>query len=263
MGASDDMTSRENQIASDSQSAVYMVYILAISVLSLVFLAAGVILDGNSDVASILNVADTALCALFFIDFVITLTRSKSKRQYLATWGWLDLVSSLPMVPALRIGRLARVVRVVRVLRGIRSVRVLSSFFLERRAQNTVVAAVLVTILLMVFGSIAILSFETGPDANIKGPEDALWWSAVTLTTVGYGDRFPVTTEGRAVAVLLMVAGVGLFGALSGFIASWFLTPSGQHQDDEISQLRSEIGAIREMLVEQQASESGRGEGNA
>ena len=196
MGASDDMTSRENQIASDSQSAVYMVYILAISVLSLVFLAAGVILDGNSDVASILNVADTALCALFFIDFVITLTRSKSKRQYLATWGWLDLVSSLPMVPALRIGRLARVVRVVRVLRGIRSVRVLSSFFLERRAQNTVVAAVLVTILLMVFGSIAILSFETGPDANIKGPEDALWWSAVTLTTVGYGDRFPVTTEG-------------------------------------------------------------------
>jgi voltage-gated potassium channel len=255
------MTGKDNQVANESQSATYLIYVLSISVLSLVFLAAGVLLEDNSDIAGILGVADTALCILFFVDFLITLARSKSKRRYLATWGWLDLASSLPMIPALRIGRLARVARVVRVLRGIRSVRVLSSHFLERRAQNTVVAAVLVSILLMVFGSIAILSFETGPDSNIKGPEDALWWSAVTLTTVGYGDRYPVTTEGRVVAILLMVAGVGLFGALSGFIASWFLSPSSQHQEDEIAKLRREIGAMREMLADQQQNGVGRGQG--
>ena len=257
------MTDHSSQIANEPQSASYLVYVLTISVLSLVFLAAGALLDKNSDIAGILDVADAALCALFFIDFLITLARSKSKRRYLATWGWLDLLSSVPVVPAFRIGRLARVFRVVRVLRGIRSVRILSSFFLEKRAQNTVVAAVLVSILLMVFGSIAILLFETRPDSNIKGPEDALWWSAVTLTTVGYGDRYPVTAEGRVVAVFLMVAGVGLFGALSGFIASWFLSPSGQHQEDEIAALRQEVLAIREMLTETKQRGPGDGLGTA
>lgn len=255
------MTDSSSQVANEPQSATYLIYVLSISVLSLVFLAVGALLDANSAIADILDVADTALCALFFIDFLITLTRSKNKRRYLVTWGWLDLLSSIPTVPALRIGRLARVVRVVRVLRGIRSVRVLSSFFLERRAQNTIVAAVLVSILLVVFGSIAILSFETRPDSNIKGPEDALWWSAVTLTTVGYGDRYPVTTEGRVVAVFLMVAGVGLFGALSGFIASWFLSPGGQQQEDEIAKLRQEVLAIREILAEGRQSVHGGGPG--
>ena len=61
------------------------------------------------------------------------------------------------------------------------------------------------------------------PNSNIKDAEDALWWSFVTITTVGYGDRFPVTTEGRLVGAVLMICGVGLFGTFTGFIASWFM----------------------------------------
>lgn len=61
---------------------------------------------------------------------------------------------------------------------------------------------------------------ETAPESNIKTAEDAIWWAFVTITTVGYGDRFPVTTEGRIIAALLMTAGVGLFGTFTGFIAS-------------------------------------------
>lgn len=108
---------------------------------------------------------------LFFLDFLVGLARSKNKWRHLITWGWLDLVSSIPMIQAFRFGRLARVVRIVRVLRGVRSVRVISQFFLERRAQSAVVAAVLVSMLLLVFGSIAILIFEDGPDSNIRGPK--------------------------------------------------------------------------------------------
>src|SRR3972149_6773059 len=70
-----------------------------------------------------------------------------------------------------------------------------------------------------------VLHFEDVPEANIKGPEDAVWWAFVTMTTVGYGDRFPVTSEGRLAGALLMVAGVGLFGTFSGFVAAWFLAP--------------------------------------
>ncbi len=62
---------------------------------------------------------------------------------------------------------------------------------------------------------------------------------------VGYGDRFPVTSEGRVVAALLMTAGIGLFGTFSGFVASWFLRPSEEQQDDEFRALRAELAAIR------------------
>jgi voltage-gated potassium channel len=84
----------------------------------------------------------------------------------------------------------------------------------------------MVAILVMVTASVAVLQFETTDSANIKTAEDALWWAMTTMTTVGYGDRFPVTTEGRLVAAVLMCAGVGLFGTLSGLLAAWFVAPA-------------------------------------
>jgi voltage-gated potassium channel len=82
----------------------------------------------------------------------------------------------------------------------------------------------MLALLLIIFSSVSILQFEDAPTSNIKTAEDAIWWSYVTITTVGYGDKFPVTTEGRIIGVILMTAGVGLFGTLTGFISSWFLT---------------------------------------
>ncbi len=61
--------------------------------------------------------------------------------------------------------------------------------------------------------------------ANIKTGIDALWWNIVTLATVGYGDKYPVTTAGRVIGVVVIVAGVGLFSALTSFLAQWFLKP--------------------------------------
>lgn len=73
---------------------------------------------------------------------------------------------------------------------------------------------------MVIFSAIAILQVERDPNSNIKTAEDALWWSYVT-TTVGYGDRYPVTTEGRLIASVLMTAGVGLFGTFTAYIASF------------------------------------------
>lgn len=78
-------------------------------------------------------------------------------------------------------------------------------------------------ILLVGFASASILVFERQPESNIKTAEDALWWSITTITTVGYGDRYPVTTEGRVIGAILMIAGVSMFGCLSGMAASFFL----------------------------------------
>jgi len=73
--------------------------------------------------------------------------------------------------------------------------------------------------------SIAILQVETDPRSNIKTAEDALWWSYTTITTVGYGDLYPVTAEGRLIAIVVMTFGVGLFGTFTAYIASVFVKP--------------------------------------
>src|SRR5262249_30244586 len=112
-------------------------------------------------------------------------------------------------------------------------------------------AVALLSILLVLFSSIAILQFETTKDGNIRTPQDALWWAFATVTTVGYGDKFPVTTEGRMIAAVLMTAGVGLFGSFTGLVASWILTPTKKdsEQDSELARLREQVAAIERHLT--------------
>ena len=81
--------------------------------------------------------------------------------------------------------------------------------------------------------AIGILQVEKDPNSNIKTAEDALWWAYVTITTVGYGDKYPVTTEGRLIAVVLMTGGVGLFGTFTAYIASWFVVDNKIKDSDE------------------------------
>ncbi len=229
-------------------NVAYLMFILGVSVVAVLLMIAGAVVPLTPGTKAILDYSDTALCVVFFVDFLITLFSTTNKRRYLTSWGVLDLVSCVPMLSAFRVGRLARVVRILRVLRGVRSARILASALFQHRAQSAFSVAGLVSVLLLVFGSIAILQFEDTPQGNIKGPEDALWWTAVTLTTVGYGDRYPVTTEGRMVAVVLMCAGVGLFGTVSGFLATWFLGPAQSDQESDVASLRLEINRFREEL---------------
>ena len=78
-----------------------------------------------------------------------------------------------------------------------------------------------------------VLEFERGnPDANIDSYPDALWWAATTITTVGYGDRFPMSPAGRGVAVVLMVAGIAMFGVITASIAAYFVE---QKADEDVA----------------------------
>lgn len=118
----------------------------------------------------------------------------------------------------------------------------------KRRAENSMLAATLVAIMLITFCSIAILHFELDADANILSADDAVWWAFTTITTVGYGDRYPTTGEGRMIAVLLMSAGVGLFGVFSGFLASWFIGEEEQADIADLVEIRTELARIWEFL---------------
>lgn len=230
------------------ESPMYQAVMLVLCLYAMGSLAVQAAVKLDPEVRSILDYADYAVCVLFFLDFVASLWTAQNRWRYLYSWGWLDLLSSIPTLDVGRWGRVARVFRVFRVLRGLRATKLLTSVVLKHRTQNTFLAATLVALLLIVFCSIAVLQFEDVPDGNIKTADDAIWWAFATITTVGYGDRYPTTGEGRFVAAILMCAGVGLFGTFSGFLAAWFLAPEEAATDTEIAALREEIKALREAI---------------
>jgi voltage-gated potassium channel len=110
----------------------------------------------------------------------------------------------------------------MRLLRAIRSVRVLGHFIISKREQSIGLAAGLAALLLVVFSSIGVLQFELPAGGNIQSAEDAAWWSITTMTTVGYGDKYPTTSEGRLIAIILMGSGVCLVGCCR----AWWLVGS-------------------------------------
>lgn len=201
----------------------FIVLILSIYVLGTLFI--DTIFTLPKEISRVLSIIDDIICGLFFIDFCMRLNKAENKLVFLK-WGWIDLISCIPAVDFLRAGRLLRLIKLFRIIRAFRSVVSFTNHIFANKTQGAFASVSIIAILLVIFSSIAILHVEVDPRSNIKTAEDALWWSYVTITTVGYGDRFPVTVEGRAIAAILMTAGVGLFGIFSGFLASWFVKGS-------------------------------------
>ena len=200
------------------------------------------------EASMVLLYADTTICFFFMFDFLFKLLTAESKWRYLRTWGWIDFVSSIPLVDTLRWGRLVRVLRVVRLLRGFHTAMELSKYVARNRTQSSFASASLISFLLVFLSSVAILLVETTPDAKIQTAGDAMWWSLTTMTTVGYGDLVPVTTWGRLVGAILMLGGIGLFGVFTAVVASWFLEPVEREQEIELAALREQLTRIEEHL---------------
>lgn len=184
------------------------------------------------EVSRLLSLIDDVICVFFLYEFCVRLYRAESKLRFLQ-WGWIDLISSIPTLEYFRPGRALRLFRILRVLRAFRSIRHLAMHVFAKRAKGALSTVAILAVLILIFSSIAILQVEDDPNSNIKTAEDALWWSYVTITTVGYGDKYPVTTEGRLIAVVLMTTGVGLFGTFTGFIASWFVEERQEEHEKE------------------------------
>jgi voltage-gated potassium channel len=201
---------------------IFQIVILVLSVYILVSLGISTFFKLDEELQTLLNYIDNGICVIFLADFIIRFHKAASKAELLK-WGWIDLLSSIPMLDYFRVGRVFRIIRVLRLLRAFRSAKVLLDYLFRNRVKGTFSSALLIAILMLIFSSIAILQVETSPNSNIQTAEDALWWAFVTITTVGYGDKFPVTTEGRLIAAALMTVGVGLFGTFTAFVASWFV----------------------------------------
>jgi len=197
-----------------------IVIILSIYVLGALLIDTIIVLSEETSI--LLYYIDNTICVFFLIEFFIRFYKSKNKLNFIK-WGWIDLVASIPMVGFLRFGRILRLIRLIRVIRDFKSTHHLINHIFSNRAQGAFTSVAVIAILFVIFSAIAILQVENDPNSNIKTAEDAIWWAYVTITTVGYGDKFPVTTEGRIIASILMTVGVGLFGTFTAFVSSWFI----------------------------------------
>ena len=177
----------------------------------------------SQDVAMLYYVED-ALCVVFLLDFFRSLHLAQDKWGYfLRGGGWLDLLGSIP-ISAFAIFRFARLFRIVRLLQKMTGGE-LRRMFTRQIAQSTLLFTLVIALLLVFIISWLVLRAEQGaPTANIKTYHDAVWWAFVTITTVGYGDYYPVSGWGQSFAVILMFFGLGIIGVLSSYLSSTFIS---------------------------------------
>lgn len=228
--------------------AGYDIFMLVFSLIAIGMLVIGVAVELGPSSRSILAYADTVVCVVFLVDFVVSLARAENRWRYLVTWGWLDLISSIPAIDSARWGRGGRIVRVLRVIRGVRATHLIASMLFRQRALGAVLAGAFVSILMIFASSFAILAFEEAGGGNIKTADDAVWWAVCTVTTVGYGDLYPITWEGRVVAFFLMVTGASTFGTLAGVLAGWFIDVREESSQGDLAGVREELAALRKIL---------------
>ncbi|MEJ5915389.1 potassium channel family protein [Pseudokineococcus sp. 1T1Z-3] len=224
---------------------------------ALVFIAAYAvpILDTalSPTLASALTAAGWVVWGVFLVDYVVRLTLAERRWRFVRT-HLLDLaVVALPLLRPLRLLRLVTLLVV-----------------LNRHAASSLRGRVAVyiagaSVLVVAVAALAALDAERGaPGAQIEGYADALWWSVVTVSTVGYGDITPVTDEGRAIAVGLMITGVALLGSVTASLASWLVDKVRQEEDEEEPPAtRADVAALAAQVAALRAELAGRGPGQA
>jgi len=256
-----------------SRSQTYDLFILVLTILSLILMVV-MFLPFNDATIGLLQFYDNLICAIFLVDFAIQLHRAERKSDYfIGQRGWLDLLGSIPSLGVafkysglFRIARLSRLARITRLMRGKQRGEIARTV-LRNRSQFAFFITVLTAMIVLCSSSVVVLQFEARvADANIGNGWDAFWYSVVTVTTVGYGDFYPVTVGGRIAGMFIMFAGVGIIGALASILASLLVAPSSSNDSQasgtavpagleaQLEQMRVELSSIRSMLEQQGSS---------
>jgi voltage-gated potassium channel len=245
-------------------SNAYELFILLLTILSLLDMVALLWPRLAPPTVRLLEIYDFVMCLVFLLDFGLRMKRASSPRAYfLHQRGWLDLLGSIPSFGVLRITALLRLARLSRLVRVVSTFKSeggggLAKDVLANRGQYAAFITLIAAMTVLTVTSVLMVQTESKvAEANITSGGDALWWALVTITTVGYGDQYPVTPFGRVVAAFVMIAGVGIIGALASILASVLIPAPAKGIDStvqigelkvELAVMREELTAIRELL---------------
>lgn len=226
-----------------------VIIVLAIVSVSLVVLDSLAIVDLTLSPA---REFDLFILLLFTYDYANRLIQSDQKDQFVKN-NIMDLIAIIPFHSAFAVFRVARLFRIARVTRLSRTMRLfrltrvigligkttkhIRKFFNTNGFAYMVYAS----------GTVLLLGATVYSIAENVNFIDSLWWAFVTSTTVGYGDISPVSTIGRITAMILMLTGIGMFGALTSTITSFFIISEDENEDPhhaEIKELNQKIGQL-------------------
>lgn len=240
-------------------NANYEFFIVALSIL-LVFNSLIWLFSSDIQIRRVLTIISLGICLILITDTIVRMIRTPRITPFLfRLHGWLLIPGSLP-VPFFSLFRLLWYYIIIRAFRR-SDFSDMGQFVVNKRAQSTLLLIFFTGILMLEVSGILILRAELpDPYANIQNASDALWWAIVTMATVGYGDRYPITTEGRIIGIFVMITGVGLFSVLTSYLAHSFLkarprldvSKSTQIQDEENhNQLIKKIEDLEKQLNQQ------------
>ena len=225
--------------------------VLVVSVISLVLIIWETFVPPPPDTLNQFILIDRYACAIFMIDVLVRWRRMNWSRKYWK-WGWLDVLAAIPLdsafraIQAIRIYRFVRLARIIYKFKGVTKGTTLNEKLLAMPGITLVVILISTTLIVEVESK--------APNAMIKNGGDAIWWALSTVTTVGYGDMYPVTTQGRFIAAVLMLVGIALFGSISAFVTSKIILPKEDRDHEgelrEIRALHKEVKELRQTLME-------------
>lgn len=204
--------------------------------------------DTEPELIFFFRIGDLFACILFFIDFILSLKNRKLKNYW--KLSWLDLLASIPNLALWgfkSFGWFFYLCALIRIARC--ALRLVVYLFLgKERALMSIASSLLFASIFI--SSLLVLQIEKDlANSNIKSLEDSLWWAISTVTTVGYGDNFPVSLNGRIVGVFLMFVGITLFSMLSALVLSWLLTSIVKNEDDTSREdISKTVKDIRELI---------------
>lgn len=178
--------------------------------------------DVTASTSKLISQIDIAIALVFLADFTYGLFKAENKAKFFSK-RWYELLASIPITSTTtQILRSLRLLRVLRIIRLMARMRRVADFYLD--GPKFQLLSIILTVFTLVFmGAVAFHNYEFGINPNVNNLFDSFWWAMVTVTTIGYGDIYPVTTAGRIIAMMLMVVGIGTLGTVIGSVATQFL----------------------------------------
>lgn len=216
------------KLVDDHRIGTFEAIVLTFTLYIIISIIWQIFLPIDSEVTKLLIFFDTISCFIFIIDWARRFRMAEKKWKY-SLINSLDLIASFPFLFALQYVQFIRFVRLIRFVKLIGGISRIIYYLKTNKIHAYKLLFSVLFMLVMIISPIMILYVEEG-HGNIKTAEQALWWSYCTLSTIGYGDFFPVTTPGRMLAVFVSIGGISLFGLLSGLIIERFVN---SHKDEE------------------------------
>ena len=177
------------------------------------------LIESNAEITNLLNLNDIIISLIILVTFFNELKKSTDKLRFMK-FGWVYLIASVPAI-----GLFTTFAPYLRLLRLLLVIKLMKKTTDDPEKQiNPIYTMVMIGGLLLFVCSTLILYFENVPEGNIKTTIDAIYWSVVTVATVGYGDLYPVTDAGKIISIIMIFSGAGIFVSIAGSFASFLST---------------------------------------